>query len=272
MPDETQAPVAESMPPPDAGAAPPPDAGALPLFDARYRWVLLFALRWLRDEKDVHIDLDDVDQLRIAYELLSRLVQEHVRQRGLAAKLDPSRVSAIAESRSVRATLLEILRRERPAASGAGEAEDAGWESLVAEPTVRAMIAQGAHAQDPSLEPEELDRRARDRRVEFARAFGLHARITDVDMSPGGGLRVHVAFDEDIPFAPEDLKALEINGVPLLGAQLVDVRRNESGSPRVQATIAVNVDKGSIASLKSLPMTVTATTRDDVRVQAVKMV
>jgi hypothetical protein len=244
----------------------------IPFFDARYRWVLLFALRWLRDANDLELDLDDPPQLRMAYELLSELVQEHVRERGLAGKLDPMRVSVIAESRSVRATVEDILRREHPASMKQVDMSRAGWKAIVAGPQVRQMIEKGVHAEDPSLEPAEIERRARVRRMEFARAFGLHARITDVAISTDGGVRVHVAFDEDITFAPEDLKALEINGVPLTGAQLVDVRRNEAGSPRVQAVIAVNVEKGAIASLRSLPMTVTATTRNDVRVQAIKMV
>jgi hypothetical protein len=253
MPDDLEIPASES---------PIAADGTVPLFDARYRWVLLFALRWLREEPDLGLDLDAPEQLGLAYALLSKMVQEHVRERRLGGKLDPMRVSAIAESRSVRQTVEDILRREHPA----------DWKSMVAGPEVRQLIEQGVRTADPSLEPEELDRRARDRRMEFARAFGLHARITDVDISTEGGVRVHVAFEQDIAFEPDDLKALEINGVPLAGAQLVDVRRNESGSPKVQAVIAVNVDKGSIASLKSLPMSVTATTSNDVRVQAIKMV
>jgi hypothetical protein len=253
MPDDLEIPASES---------PVAADGTVPLFDARYRWVLLFALRWLREEPDLGLDLDAPEQLGLAYALLSKMVQEHVRERRLGGKLDPMRVSAIAESRSVRQTVEDILRREHPA----------DWKSMVAGPEVRQLIEQGVRTADPSLEPEELDRRARDRRMEFARAFGLHARITDVDISTEGGVRVHVAFEQDIAFEPDDLKALEINGVPLAGAQLVDVRRNESGSPKVQAVIAVNVDKGSIASLKSLPMSVTATTSNDVRVQAIKMV
>jgi hypothetical protein len=257
---------------PSADIAPAPDPSEVPLFDAHYRWVLLFALRWLRDEPDIGLDLDDRDQLDIAYELLSKTVQEHVRQRRLGAKLDPSRVSAIAESKSVRDTVQGILRKEHPASLKDVRVNRPDWKAMFTGPEVKRMIQEGVHAADPSLEPAELDRRAAARRMEFARAFGLHARITEVELSPEGGLRVHVAFDEDIAFAPDDLKALEINGVPLSGAQLVDVRRNEAGSPAVQAVIAVNVDKSSIASLKSLPMSVTATTRSDVRVQAFKLV
>lgn len=254
---------------PESRAEAAPQSERLPLFDARYRWVLLPALRWLRDETNVALDLDEQDQLQVAYDLLSRVVQEHVRERGLAETLDASRVAAIAESRVVRATVLEILRREHPDTRGDGTK---GWDTFVRRPAVREMIAQGAHREDPSLDPDELDRRARDRRTEFARSFGLHARITEVELSAEGGLRVHVAFDEDIAFVPDDLKALEINGVLLSGAQLVDVQRDEVSSPKVRAVIAVNVDQGSIASLKARPMRVTATTQNDVRVQAVKLV
>lgn len=263
---------AEDVETPGPEGAPAAPGAEIPLFDARYRWVLLFALRWLRDEPEVGLDLDDPDQLGLAYDILREMVQQHVKERGLASKLDPSRVSAIAESRSVRETVREILRREPAVGMKQTDMSRSDWKAIALGPEVREMIEKGVHAADPSLEPAEIDRRARDRRMEFARAFGLHARITEVELSPDGGLRVHVAFDEDIAFAPEDLKALEINGVPLAGAQLVDVRRDEVGSPRVQAVIAVNVDKGSIASLKSLPMSVTATTRNDVRVQAFKMV
>lgn len=274
MPDDAEIQGAESLPAAEAQAseqAPGRTPEGLPLFDPRYRWVLLFALRWLRDTPDVGVDLDDPDQLGLAYEILSEMVQEHVRERGLGSKPDPTHVSVIAESRSVRATVEDILRRERGDQRSASVARS-DWKAIVAGPEVREMIEKGVHAADPALEPAELERRARERRTEFAKAFGLHARITDVDISPEGGVRVHVAFDEDIAFAPEDLKALEINGVPLSGAQIVDVRRNEVGSPRMQAVIAVNVDKGAITSLRSLPMSVTATTRNDVRVQAFKMV
>lgn len=255
-----------------AESAPAAEGEHLSLFDARYRWVLLASLRWLREEADVDLDLDDPDQLGLAYDLVSKVVQEHVRERRLAAKLDPMRVSAVAESRSVRETVRDILRREHPNSRRERDASRPDWKAIVAGPEVQQMIEKGARSADPSLEPAEIDRRASARRMEFARAFGLHARITEVEISRRGGLRVHVAFDEDLAFEPDDLKALEINGVPLSGAQLVDVRRNESGSPKVQAVIAVNVDRGSIASLKSLPMSVTATTRNDVRVQAFKMV
>lgn len=271
MPDEVES-SAETPVEPAPVSAPPPPLDDLPFFDARYRWVLLFALRWLREEIDLALDLDEPEDLRMAYELLSETVQEHVRERGLEAKLDPMRVSVIAESRSVRTTVGEILRREHSKGAERTEKGRSDWKAMVSTKEVRAMIVKGVHAADPGLEPAELERRARARRLEFARAFGLHARITDADISADGEVRVHVAFDEDIAFAPEDLKALEINGVPLAGAQLVDVRRNEAGSPRVQAVIAVNANKGAIASLRSLPMSVTATTQNDVKVQAIKMV
>src|SRR5690349_15705686 len=117
MPDEL-----DVQPPPSPESAGAPAAGGDPLFDARYRWVLLFALRSLRDEPDIDLDLDDPEQLGLAYELLSKTVQEHVRERRLSARLDPMRVSAIADSRVVTQTLREILRWERPRdAAAAGE-------------------------------------------------------------------------------------------------------------------------------------------------------
>jgi hypothetical protein len=167
--------------------------------------------------------------------------------------------------------MVDILRKQYPDTAGA-EAKWPDWRSIVTGPEVQEMIARGAHAKDPTLEPAELDRRVRARRMEFAKSFGLHARIRDIEVSAGGEVRVHVAFDEDIAFAPDDLKALEINGVPLTGAQIVDVRRNETGSPKVQAVIAVNVDRAALETLRSLPMSVTATTKSDVRMQAFKSV
>lgn len=79
----------------------------LPLFDERYRWVLLHALRWLRDVPGV--DLDDPEQMEAAYGFLSAFVQEYVSGRGLVARLDPMRVAAVAESAAARSTVENIL-------------------------------------------------------------------------------------------------------------------------------------------------------------------
>src|SRR5688572_10698698 len=131
MPDDLEIPASEG---------PVAADGTVPLFDARYRWVLLFALRWLREEPDLGLDLDAPEQLGLAYALLSKMVQGHVRERGLGGKVDPMRVSAIAESRSVRQTVEDILRREHPA----------DWKSMVAGPEVRQLIEQGVRTADPS--------------------------------------------------------------------------------------------------------------------------
>lgn len=79
----------------------------LPLFDERYRWVLLRALRWLRDVPEVN--LDEAEQLDAAYGFLSSFVQEYVRERGLANKLDAMKVAVVAESNPARATVEKIL-------------------------------------------------------------------------------------------------------------------------------------------------------------------
>lgn len=144
------------------------------------------------------------------------------------------------------------------------------WKDFLQKKEVQEMLKKGVETRDPSLDPARVEERAREKRKEFAQAFGLHARITDVDVSPRGDVRVDVAFDEDIAFDPDDLKALEINGVHLAGAQLVEIRRGAPGGPKVQAVISVNVPKSAIAALKSLPLTVAATTKDDVRVEAFK--
>ncbi|MEZ4302695.1 MAG: hypothetical protein R3B70_47660 [Polyangiaceae bacterium] len=243
----------ESTASPERASAAPGESHRL--FDARYRWVLLHALKWLRSVPDIDLDLDEPAQLQTAYDCMRAFVLRYVLEHDLCDDLDPMSVAAIAESAPARATVESLLRSEHP---GAEDAE------------TRKLIDDAVHAPDPSLEPAAIDRRARDRRLEFAKSFGLHARITDVEVS-GSGLRVHVAFDEDIAFTPDDLKTLEINGVLLAGAQLVDVHRNEAGSPRVEAVLVANVDRASIETLRSLPMRVTATTKDDVHMQAMKM-
>ncbi len=79
----------------------------LRLFDERYRWVLLHALRWLRDVPAV--DLDDPEQLDAAYGFLSAFVQQAVQKRALVVRLDAMKVAAIAESSSARSTVEDIL-------------------------------------------------------------------------------------------------------------------------------------------------------------------
>lgn len=85
----------------------PASAGELPQFDARYRWVLLFCLQWLREVPQV--DLDDPEQLDAAYGFMSSFVQEYVQRRGLSGKLDPMKVAAIADSPAARSTVEKIL-------------------------------------------------------------------------------------------------------------------------------------------------------------------
>lgn len=256
---EPAAPQAAAQSGNQAAASTAHAAGAIaqiPLFDVRYRWVLHFALKWLREVPDIEIDLDNTAHLKTAYNCLSAFVQQYAVERGIADKLEPMRVAAIAESAPARATVEDILRRDH---------------SLSLDQTARAMIERAVNMPDPSLEPAAIDRRARDRRLDFARAFGLHATIQDVDMSTPNALRMHVAFDEDIPFEQHQIETLVINGVALVGAQIVHIERNETGRPRMLATISANVDKGAVPKLKEMPMRVTVRTRDKVQVQAVKM-
>jgi len=145
------------------------------------------------------------------------------------------------------------------------------WKDFLKKPEVQEMLQQGASAEDPALDDGMLEERARAKRKQFAQAFGLHARISDVNVSREGDVRMQVELDEDIAFNPEDLKELVINGVPLSGARLVEIQRNEGNGPKVQAVISVNVDRSAIASLRSLPLSVSATTRDNVRLEAFKM-
>lgn len=147
----------------------------------------------------------------------------------------------------------------------------APWKDYLHKPEVQQMLQQGASARDPQLDDGRLEERARDKRTELARDFGLHARISDVTVSREGDVRMQVDMDEDIAFDLDDLKELVINGVPLAGARLIEIRRNESGGPRVRAVISVNVDPSAVASLRSLPLSVSATTRDNVRLDAIKM-
>jgi hypothetical protein len=146
------------------------------------------------------------------------------------------------------------------------------WKDFLKKPEVQQMMKQGVDALDPALDAAGLKQREREKRKEFAQMFGLHARITDVSVSREGDVRLQVAFDEDIAFDADDLKELVINGVPLDGARLIEVRRSENGAPRVRAVISANVERSKLASLRSLPLTVTATTQDDVRLNAYKMV
>ena len=83
------------------------DPGELALFDERYRWVLLQALRWLRSVPEV--DLDEAEQFDAAYGFLSGFVQDFARRRGLADKLDPVKVAIVAESGPARSTVETIL-------------------------------------------------------------------------------------------------------------------------------------------------------------------
>jgi hypothetical protein len=246
--------TASILPPPPAPAA---GSAAIPLFDEQYRWALLSALRWLRRVPEV--DLDDPAQLDAAYGFLSAFVQESVRKRGLLAKLDSMRVEAVAESSAARSTVESIL---------AARAPDEPWQETLRRPEVREMVQQGIEA----LELRKLDVRAIEKRKEFARTFGLHARIARVDLFPSGDARVEVVFDQDVAFEADDLKELVINGVPLTGAQLVEVRRREDDKEPVSAVISVKVDPRSMALLRARPLRVSATTKDDVQLQGLKVV
>lgn len=146
------------------------------------------------------------------------------------------------------------------------------WKDFYRKPEVQELVEQGFATKDPSLEAGELEARARAKRKKFAKSFGLHARIADVSVTREGGVRLRVTFDEDIAFDPSDLKELEINGVPLTGAQLVEIRRTDDAAARVQAVISVNVPRSSVAALRALPMKVSATTKDDVKLEAFKLV
>lgn len=145
------------------------------------------------------------------------------------------------------------------------------WRDFLQKPEVQEMLQQGASAEDPLLDDGKLEERARDKRTELARVFGLHARISDVSVSREGDVRMQVDMDEDIAFDVDDLKELVINDVPLSGARLVEIRRNESGGPKVRAILSVNVDRSAIPSLRALPLSVSAVTRDNVRFEAKKM-
>jgi hypothetical protein len=243
-------------------AAPPPD-GDVPLFDARYRWVLLFALRWLREVPEV--DLDEPEQLDAAYHFASTFVQAYLRERRLGAKLDPMRVSAVAGSRVARAVVLDLLldwrrcRDETPSC----------WDFLASE-GAKARIQKALRSRDPSLEPAEIERLAREKRKGFAQSFGVQARVTEAHVSSSGDVRVSVAFEQDIALGAGDLADLAINGVPLPGARLDDVRRVADGSVKVEARITASAPAADLAALRSLPMTVEATTADGVRLEAFK--
>jgi hypothetical protein len=240
-----------------------PAEGDLSLFDARYRWVLLFALRWLREVPEV--DLDEPAQLDAAYHFASTFVRAYVRERRLSAKLDPMRVSAVAGSKVTRATVLDLLldwlraRDKTPSC----------WDFMATE-EARARIERALHTRDASLEPAEIERLAREKRKGFAQTFGLSARITEAHVSPAGEVRVHVAFEQDIALGAGDLGDLVINGVPLPGAQLGEVRRIGDGSVKVVAVISAKAPASASAALGSLPMSLEATTTDGVRVEAFK--
>lgn len=246
----------------DLATAPPSEAEAA-LFDARYRWVLLFALQWLREVPEV--DLDEPEQLDAAYHFASTFVQAYCRERRLDAKLDPMRVSAVAGSKVTRATVLDLLldwtrsRAETPSC----------WDFLATE-GARARIEKALRSRDASLDPAEIDRLAREKRKGFAQTFGVQARITEAHVSAAGEVRVRVAFEQDIALAAGDLADLAINGVPLPGARLDEVRRVEDGGVKAAARIVATAPAAAVSALRSLPMTVEATTADGVRVEAFK--
>lgn len=246
----------------DVPIAPPSEANAA-LFDARYRWVILFALQWLREVPEV--DLDDPDQLDAAYHFASTFVQAYCRERRLGAKLDPMRVSAVAGSKVARATVLDLLLDWRASRSTTPSC----WDFLATEGAA-ARIEKALRSRDASLDPAEIDRLAREKRKGFAQSFGVEARITDAHVSAAGEVRVALAFEQDIAIGAGDLADLAINGVPLPGARLDDVRRVEDGSVKVAARIVASAPATSVSTLRSLPMTVEATTADGVRVEAFK--
>lgn len=145
------------------------------------------------------------------------------------------------------------------------------WKDFLKTPEVREIMQQGVDAVDPLLDKDQIEARVRQKRKEFAQLFGLHARITDASVSKDGDVRMTVGFDEDIELDADALKELVINGVPLAGAKLVEIRRNPRAELKVQAVISANVERSKLAALRSLPLTVSATTNDDVRLDAYKM-
>ncbi len=238
--------------------------GDLSLFDARYRWVLLFALRGLRDVEQ--IDLDDPEQLDAAYRFTSTFVQAYVRERRLATKLDAMRVSAIAASQSTRAVVLDMLMDWSRLRATVPD-----WRDFPTTGAGRERIERALRSRDPSLEPAEIERLAREKRKDFAKSFGLQARITEATVSPLGEVRVHIAFEQDIKLTSAALKALEINGVPLPGARLGDVRQITGDGVKVRAVISASAAPQTAGALRSLPMTITATTEEGVRIEAFKL-
>lgn len=142
------------------------------------------------------------------------------------------------------------------------------WQEYLKKPEIQEKLSHGAD----KLTSSKLEESVRRKRLEIARSFGLHARVTDVRVSAEGEARIEIAFDQDIAFEPDDLKELVVNGVPLAGAQLVEVRRNEAAENPVVATISVSVEPWAIPALKQRPLSVSAMTKEDVRVKAIKMV
>lgn len=142
------------------------------------------------------------------------------------------------------------------------------WQEYLKKPEIQEKLSRGSD----KLTSSKLEEGVRQKRIQVAKSFGLHARVMDVRVSIEGDAQIEIAFDRDIAFEPDDLKELVVNGVPLVGGQLVEVRRDEAGPPAVVAVISVKVDRWAIPALKQRPLSVTAMTMDDVRVKAIKMV
>jgi hypothetical protein len=142
------------------------------------------------------------------------------------------------------------------------------WQEFLKKPEIQKMLDQGAKA----LETDTLEERVRQKRVEYARSFGLHTHVTSVTVSPDGDVRVCAAFEQDPAFVQEELKGLEINGIRVAGARIVEVHRNAGGRPAVEVVISGNVDRSSVPALRVRPLYVSALTMEDVRVQGAKMV
>lgn len=231
-----------------------------PLFHERFRWVLLQGLRSLRDEPSV--DLDEPEQLEAAYGFASHFVLRTVRERGLASKLDPEAVATIVESDAARSTVREILISWASVTTSRPP-----WQEFLKKPEIQAMLSRGAE----TLASTKLEESVQRKRMQIAKDFGLHAHVADVRVSDAGEARIEIAFDQDIAFEPDDLKELVVNGVPLSGAQLVEVRRDQVAQPALVTVISVNVERWAIPALKQRPLQVAVMTKEDVRVKAIKM-
>ncbi len=236
----------------------------MPLFDPKYRWVLLFAMRKLRDAQD--IDLDDLEQFDAAYGFLSTFVREVIRARRLTARLDPMRVAAISQSNTARMAVIDLLNLWQNV-----RLEQSSWRSFVAGEVATRRIDEGVRAADPALSIAEIERRALEKRNGFAQVFGLRARIGDAIIEDNGKVHITIEIEEEVTLTQKPLKSLSINGIEHLGGEVVGVQKINETKVKARATIFVEVALSKLASVRTVPLRVIALTGDDVRIEAFKI-